>query len=192
MEPLDTSADDPAAERSSDMTSRGRRLWIANGVVCSFLIGALDGSVASAAVWLTAVLARAYFGLPALERAAQGLSGVRKVYAEVALGWALVPGPIVGSFFGAVLPILWNLPVSSLQGALIGLLVGPVFAAIEGVVVVTLVASVVWLLSGRWLLWDRPPSRTISADWQERDLRQGEAESAEDFHDQEWEELPCP
>ena len=147
FEPID---DTPADDGASDWDGTDRRDWIVNGVVCSVIIAVVDGSGASAGLWLAATLARAYHGMPAIVRAARRLSDNQKMfYLDVVLGWALYPGPLVGSIFGALTPVICNLPISSFQGALVGLIVGPVIAAVQGVVLATLVLGVVWLVTGR-------------------------------------------
>src|SRR5262245_9315787 len=114
MESYEPIADEPTADAPSDWDATDCRDWIANGAVCSVIIAVADGSWPNAALWLATTLARAWYGMPAFVRAAGRLSDSQKsFYLEVVLGWALYPGPLVGSFFGAIIPAIWNLPVSS-------------------------------------------------------------------------------
>jgi hypothetical protein len=150
MQLFDPLSDDLAQPAQSDWDASDRRAWIANGVVCSVIIGLADGSLLSAAAWFTGTLVRAYHGMPSIARAARRWSDSRKsFYLDVALGWSLYPGPLVGSFFGAMAPVIWNLPISSLQSAVLGLVLGPVIAAAEGVALASLVLGVVWIYTRR-------------------------------------------
>ena len=94
--------------------------------------------------------------MPTIFRAAGRLSDRRQTFLlDVALGWALIPGPLVGSLFGVLSPIIFDLPVSSLTGGLLGLLVGPVVAAIEGILLASAFAFVLRIVTGK-SLFDEP------------------------------------
>ena len=150
-EPLDSTDDEPPGDQSSDWDATDRRDWIVNGLICSVIIAVADGSLVSAAIWVGATLTRAYYGMPAIVRKARKLfDSHKKFYLGVLLGWALYPGPLVGSFGGAILPFIWNLPISSFQGALLGLIVGPITAAVVGIVFATIVLGVAWLITRQW------------------------------------------
>jgi hypothetical protein len=98
---------------------------------------------------------RAYHGMPVVFRAAGRLSErMRTLLFDVALGWALIPGPLVGSIFGTLSPVIFGLPISSFTGGLLGLVIGPVAAAVEGVLLVSLFALVYRIVSGRSLFGD--------------------------------------
>lgn len=146
--------DQPAADQKSEWNATDRRDWIASGTVCAVIIAIADDSWVSAAVWLVATVGLACYGMPRVVRTASRLSDKRKsFYLDVALGWALFAGPLVGSIFGAISPVIWNLTISSFQGALIGLIAGSLFAAVQGIVLATIVLGVVWLVTGRRPDW---------------------------------------
>jgi hypothetical protein len=152
MHTFDELSDESSHSEQSNWYSSDRRAWIANGVACSAIIALTDASLLYASVWLVGTFSRAYFGMPALVRVAKNLSDSRgSFYLDVALGWSLYPGPLVGSFFGVLAPVIWNLPISSFQGGLVGLVVGPLVAAVEGLILATFVLGVIWLFTGRRL-----------------------------------------
>ena len=73
---------------------------------------------------------------PALMRCARAISGGRECFLrDVIFGWALVPGPLVGIAFGVLTPAVFQWPILCFWGGVLGLFVGPVVAAIEGVLV---------------------------------------------------------
>jgi hypothetical protein len=126
--------------------------WIAVGVLCALIIWIVDDSPISALAWLAMSLLRTYHQMPAIFMTVGRLSGRRQSFLlDVALGWALIPGPLVGSLFGTLSPIIFGLPVSSFAGGLLGLLIGPVVAAVEGILLVVAFNLVLRIVTGKSL-----------------------------------------
>jgi hypothetical protein len=127
-------------------------VWMINGILIGLLIAAVDRSLLGTVGWAAFC---GWFGrtaLPKLENSTKRLFDRRpNFWCEAACGWALVPGPLVGSAFGALLTFAWQLPLTIWQGALLGLIVGPVLAVLEGLVVVTLAVAVHRLVTGKRL-----------------------------------------
>jgi hypothetical protein len=67
----------------------------------------------------------------------------------VALGWAVAAGPLFGSGFCVICPLLWDAPLTALQRVFIGLVVGPLVAAFQGLSVATLIVAGVWMITRR-------------------------------------------
>lgn len=131
--------------------------WAVFGVVCGLIIGQTDDSLASALLWSTGSIVFGERILPALVRRAERVlerQGRGGFFLGVCFGWGLVPGPLVGSLFGALAPTLWELPVTSLQGACLGLVLGPIAAMAQGLITAVLVLGIVKLATGRNLAAD--------------------------------------
>ena len=79
----------------------------------------------------------------------------RSYLLDVAPGWALIPGPLVGSIIGTLSPLIFGLPISSFAGGLLGLLVGPVVAALQGQILVSILALAMRMAAGM-SLFDEP------------------------------------
>lgn len=127
-------------------------VWSLNGLCCGLVIGWVDQSPTSGVCWLAVCWAVGRVGLPALVRRAEQVSQRRRSFwLDVVLGWALIPGPLVGSAFGAVCPLLWQMHFTALQGAFMGLLVGPLLAPLEGLLFAALVVGAIWLATGERL-----------------------------------------
>jgi hypothetical protein len=147
--------DDSTSDRARGWDAVDRRDWIIVGVVCSIIIGVVDESLVSAGIWLAASLFRAYRGIPAIFQMARRLSERRRSFLlDVMLGWALIPGPHVGSLFGTLSPVIFGLPISSFSGGLLGLVIGPIVAAIQGVVLVTVFEFLLRISTGKSLFID--------------------------------------
>ncbi len=141
--------DKPVAADDTEWNDGDRLAWIIVGVICAVIIAIVDGSPISAAIWLVMSLFRAYHGMPKARQMARRLSEKKRSFLlDVILGWALIPGPIVGSLFGTLSPILFDLPISSFSGGLLGLLAGPIFAALEGVIIASAFAFVWRIVTG--------------------------------------------
>jgi hypothetical protein len=139
-----------------DWNARDHWAWITTGALCAVIITIVDESMVSAVAWLIASVARSYHGMPAIFRLARRLSESRRSFLlYVALGWALIPGPLVGSLFGTLCPVILDLPISSFAGGLLGLIVGPVLAALEGVILVTGIAFISRMATGKSLFDQR-------------------------------------
>lgn len=149
--PVDVELAAHAAWSSGDTAT-----WITCSVVCAAMISIGDESVLSGALWLGISLPFGKVVLPRLFRWGANLSERHpNFWRDAALGWALVPGPLVGCFFGCLGPLCWNWPMTSLQGSMLGLAIGPLFAIGEGLGLATLVISAAWLVTGKRL--DREP-----------------------------------
>lgn len=125
-----------------------RRSWTALAVVSLIVVFANDGILNSAIWWLvirffaTRIVPRIYqWGHARLDQS-DGL------YLGVILGWALVPGPLVGVLFGTILPAIYDCGLSSLAGGLIGLVLGPCFAVVQGLCIVGVIDGIFWLVTG--------------------------------------------
>ena len=126
-----------------------RRSWIALAVVSAIIVLGNDGLL-HAAIWLLAMIIIATLIVPRLYR--WGHTRVDRsddLYFGFVFGWALVPGPPVGILFGTILPAIYDCGLSSLIGGFMGLVLGPCFAVIEGLTIVSLVDGVFWLVTGR-------------------------------------------
>lgn len=122
--------------------------WITSGAIAAILVGILDRSLFHAIAYLMANIAVGLLVLPIVARQEQKPS---RFLRDVALGWAFVPGPVVGQIGGALTPAFLDIPVSAFVAALIGMVAGPVFAAVEGLIVVSLFVVGYRLLTGTWL-----------------------------------------
>jgi len=130
--------------------------WSINGLLCGAIIAFADQSLFSAALWMAVSLWFGLIVLPELFRCAGKISQRRRsLWLAVVFGWALVPGPLVGSAFGALCPLLWEAPITALEGAIIGLFVGPILTPLEGLSIVAVVVVGVWLFTGKWLHAER-------------------------------------
>jgi hypothetical protein len=113
-----------------------------------------DRSLIAALLWLLGALAFGQLSLPVIFRIASRHTLFLEddhFYLAAAIGWALVPGPIVGMLLGVLLPSIHDLGISACAGGLVGLVVGPVFTALEGIVVVAFFSLVCWLFTGKSL-----------------------------------------
>lgn len=124
------------------------KIWFTSGAVTAILVGMLDQSFLHAIGYLAANIV---VGLLILPIAARQVQKPSQFLRDVALGWAFVPGPVIGQIGGALSQPILDLPISALVAALVGMVVGPVFAAIEGWIVGSLVAICYRLLKGEWL-----------------------------------------
>ncbi len=125
-------------------------IWAVCGAVSALGIGLIDGSVAGAALWLAGSLAFAWLGVPRLVWLAKRVSAAHRCFwCEVVFGWGFVPGPVAGCFVGLLPPLLWGWPGTALQSCLLGFLLGPLFAAVEGLSIAGLLVGGIWLVNGK-------------------------------------------
>jgi hypothetical protein len=127
---------EPNLGRVREWDAGDRRLCLGLGVVCAGIIGILDESTLSVVEWMVVILLLGYHGMPAIFWMAGRLHEKHpSMFLGVALGWALIPGPPVGMLFGTLSPVIFGLPISSQAGGLLGLVVGPIVAALEGLTI---------------------------------------------------------
>jgi hypothetical protein len=128
--------------------------WSCCAAASALGIALIDGSLIEAVLWLGMSKALAWLCLPPIVRLAERGSGdPKRFWLDVALGWALVPGPVVGCLFGLVSAPLWGWP-SAFLGCLVWFLLGPLVAAVEGLVIGGLLVGVVFACTGKRLdLW---------------------------------------
>ncbi len=127
---------DDTAENSWDGSDR--TAWLISGLIGAFIIARSDRDLLSAVLWLLGSVIRGWQTLPRLINATRQWAMKCHFLVGVAIGWALIPGPLVGSLAGLLAPLIYDLPLTSFQCGLIGLFVGPIVAAVEGVVVAIL------------------------------------------------------
>jgi len=129
-----------------------RVTWLVLPSVSSLVVLAAEQSVVLAVLWLTLTMTFGQVALPVLFRRARSVSQQSNCFfRDVIFGWALVPGPTVGILAGVILPFVYDWPVGSFFGGLVGLALRPVFAAIEGVTLVGFISIVIWLVTGKSL-----------------------------------------
>jgi hypothetical protein len=127
-------------------------LWSASGTVTGMGIGLLDRSVLLGVLWAAVSVAFGVLGIPRIARLAERLIATRRCFwRDVVLGWVLVPGPIAACFAGLLPPFLWDWPGSAFESCLLGLAVGPIFAAVEGLVIVCVLVVGIWAFTGKRL-----------------------------------------
>jgi len=128
-----------------------RRDLIAHGLIIAFVIAIADGSWIGAGIWLVGTITLAWFGMPAIEPFVGRLMERQNSFVlSTALAWAWYVGLVGGGYAGVFSPTFINLPVSSLEGGLIGLVIGPILAAILGAITAGLFSMGYRLVTGKW------------------------------------------
>ena len=140
----------PSVQASFDRFDRC--LWAAIGLLTAAFVWAGDQSVSIAMTWFIGMVLLGQVVLPQLHRFAGRWVSEERFWSSVAIGWGLSAGPPIGTVFGVL--ILWFEPVDWMcwQGRLLGLMVGPPFAAIQGLIlaaVIEMIARCVFGLSIR-------------------------------------------
>lgn len=128
-----------------------RITWATISVASAAVIWLHDASACAALLWLWGILAFSQLALPAMYRLAYSALDENCLLSAVVFGWAFVGMP-VGVSLGVLIPWVQDWGLSSVAGGLIGLVIGPVLAAVEGVVIAAAVDLLVWLITGRRLL----------------------------------------
>jgi hypothetical protein len=96
-------------------------------------VALFDRSLLSGLAWLAISVPFGRYVLPKLMQWAHRLYAVHpNLWLSLVFDWGMFPGPPVGPLFGALSPVIFDLPVTSLQGAILGLVVGPIVSAAEG------------------------------------------------------------
>ena len=109
--------------------------WIACSLATSLTIYLTDTSLISSLVWFAAILLYGLRLLPWIEsRSHEAPDNAAHFWRLTALGWALGPGIPVGVLFGALFASAGYFDLSANGGALLGLLIGPAFASVQGLV----------------------------------------------------------
>ncbi|MEM7558215.1 MAG: hypothetical protein AAF394_03760 [Planctomycetota bacterium] len=113
----------------------GYLFWIAWSLGTSLVIYLTDTSLISSLVWFAAILLYGLWLLPQIEsRSYESPDTGIHFWRSVAVGWALGSGIPVGVLFGALFASAGYLDVSANSGAFLGLLIGLVFASVQGLV----------------------------------------------------------
>jgi hypothetical protein len=115
-----------------------RAAWLIAGLIGAFVIATADRDPISAVLWLIGSVIRGWQTIPRIVASARTWGETRHFLVIVALGWALIPGPLFGSIAGVLAPLIWDLPITSFQGGLIGIFACPIVDATEGLVLVSL------------------------------------------------------
>ncbi|HUG71579.1 MAG TPA: hypothetical protein VMM76_27800 [Pirellulaceae bacterium] len=127
-------------------------MWSIIAVASTLFVWVNDGFVFSAVLWLLVIVGYSQFVLPTVFRFVHRLLEQDDLlYFGVLCGWGLVAGPYVGVTFGILLPFINELGLSSFAGGVIGLVVGPLFAATEGLLLVGLIDLITWVVTGKGL-----------------------------------------
>jgi hypothetical protein len=129
-----------------------RVVWAVIAALSTMIVCLNDGLIFTTGLWLLGIVVFGQLALPLLFRRAHGFVNCNEnLYLGVVVGWGLVPGPIVGVIFGVLLPFIYDCGLTSFSGGLVGLIVGPFFAVIEGLVLVAAVDLTVLIATGRSL-----------------------------------------
>lgn len=142
-------------------------IWSVNTLGCCALIYEIDRSLPSVILWAAMGLAIAWGAMPAFIQAAEKFTDRRRsLWLTVVVAWSIIPGPLAGTLLGAASPLLWEMPCTALQGAFVGLLVGPLLAPLEGISIAALFAIGFRLITGQEfgqdpLLWLSDTSRSF-------------------------------
>jgi len=131
------------------------KAWMVSTIITAALVAVLDMSLINGTAWL---LFGGLFGREVMPRVARLADRIylkhRGFLTGVVLGWGLYSGSLFGPPIGALIAVACEVHVSFL-GAALGLVVGPLFAAAEGIIVAPTLLGLVnlgfRLWTGRWL-----------------------------------------
>jgi hypothetical protein len=127
-------------------------MWLVLGAVSTLMVAWNDGLVLTTGLWLAVMLLYGQVISPWLHyQASYGFLRDVKFYLGVMLGWSIVAGPMAAAALGPLIPYMTGVDFPSYVGGIIGLIIFPPFAAVEGVVIVGMVDLAVWLWSGKSL-----------------------------------------
>ncbi len=116
-----------------------RGAWLIIPALFSLIVYEHDRSLLITGLWLSGMLAFGQLLLPlAFDVGHQLLKRCDNLYLGAALGWSLVPGPLIGVVFGTLIPWSKDCGFTPATGGLLGLIAGPCFAAVEGIAIVAL------------------------------------------------------
>lgn len=125
-----------------------RVAWALAASVSTVFVGANDGLIA-ASLWFAVIVAFSQLALPWIFRRARSITlAQERFYLGACFGWGLVPGPYVGVLFGVLWPWVYEWEISSFTGGLLGLIVGPCVAVVQGLVTVAILDVIVWFVTG--------------------------------------------
>lgn len=125
-------------------------MWVCASIGSSLLVADADHSAWRGIIWFAILMLFARCILPSLAR--QSISTIQRhdnFWLGAALGWAIVVGFPVGMCFGVLLAWVYEWPGSAMMWGLVGLVIGPIGAALEGLVVAAIVVGVCLLVTGR-------------------------------------------
>jgi len=126
-----------------------RVMWALIAAVSTMIVCSNDGLIFTTALWLLGTVTFGQLALPLMFRRAHDLVNCNEnLYLGVVVGWGLVPGPFIGVIFGVLLPLIYDCGLSSFAGGLVGLIVGPCFAIVQGLVIVSIVDLTMWIVTG--------------------------------------------
>lgn len=126
-----------------------RVTWVLMTAVSTLIVCVNDGLILTTALWFLGIVAFGQFILPLVFRRTHDLELLdENFYLGVIMGWGLAPGPLVGVLFGVLLPWVYDCGLSSFEGGLIGLVAGPCFTIIEGLIIASIVDVITWVVSG--------------------------------------------
>jgi hypothetical protein len=129
-----------------------RKTWWLIAALTTLVVVLHDGLTVTTILWLPGISVFGQLVLPRLFRCTgEFLRHRENFYLGCVLGWGLVPGPAVGVVLGVLLPWVYESACTSFAGGLIGLLVGPCFAMIEGLVVATVFDLIFRAVTGKSL-----------------------------------------
>ena len=123
--------------------------WAVIAALSTMIVCLNDGLIFTTGLWLLGIVAFGQLALPLVFRRVHDfVNRNENLYLGVVVGWGLVPGPVVGVIFGVLLPFIFKCGLSSFTGGVVGLVAGPCFAIIQGVIIVSMVDLIVWILTG--------------------------------------------
>jgi hypothetical protein len=126
-----------------------RVVWAVIAALSTMVVWLNDGLVFTTGLWLLGIVAFGQIALPLVFRRAHNfVNHYENLYLGVIFGWGLVPGPLIGVFFGVLLPFIYDCGLSSFAGGLVGILIGPCFAVIQGLTIVSIIDVAVWITTG--------------------------------------------
>ena len=124
-------------------------VWAVIAALSTIVVWLNDGLVITTGLWLLGIVAFGQLAPPLVFRRADDfVNRNENLYLGVIFGWGLVPGPVVGVIFGVLLPFIHDCGLSSFAGGVVGLIVGPCFAVLQGLTIVSIIDVAVWIATG--------------------------------------------
>lgn len=148
---------DDVAQQDEQFDCYTRVIWVLVATITSTIVALNDQLISSTTLCLAATLIFGQLILPEVYRLLGKLKFLRKddsiysFYLACMLGWALVPGLQIGLIWGASIPLQNEIDISSLHGALVGLVLFPIYSAVLGLLIAVVGNSICWMLTGKSL-----------------------------------------